>query len=1046
MDPDLLDALRKRIRERALERVTEDPSLLQRIEGLPVISQISGLARGVGDSVNRTGQGIRNLALGAARLVPGESFVERGLEDIAERGATHVQEQARKGPQGLSRTLGNVAGEVAQYAGVGAGSGALGLGKLAGFGANAALDAATVAVGPENSTAGALADLTGSETLERAAANPLTRFGSEVAVGALGEKAIRGGARALGFGDEGARAASRASDSRTPKPDGNVRVRDVDPSFGTADRANVINALPDPDGLEGAVDRVSRLKEAGDIPPSPTRGVDQLRAEAASPDFDEIVGQRRKATLTDVEVARVQGDLEASKARALEINRTLSEIDRASPEYDRLTAELGRVEEQIDQSFARYFEGGSQSGRNLAALRHLAHGADDPRDWIQIAKRFVGPETPMTAERIGQIRKLHGAGDKEGLVDLLRSWQQPINIWKDPRGLTLLRKAGLLSGAKSIGRAVFGNSVRGVTDAAGKPASVFADWASSLLVERLSKGAIKGSRTTTTRGLKGWQRTIEGAKKGLKEIPQVLKRGLDQRGLDRLDLARETRLESGIKIKGHDVADVWTNAWFRTQAALDKPFSRAAYDGALWEQAKLRAKEAGLTPEELFKSPTPDMQVVAGIAADYASFQQKTALGTLGENIREGARRIPGGAGKAAQAGVDLFIPFVKTPSAVVTSALEATPAGLVAGLVDLGDLVRLSRRVDPNNKDILEVQARFARRMGRVSVGMFGMLMGARWYREGKLTAEAPESTSERQTFYRSGKRPFHLNVNDRWWSMAQGAPLNSAIAVGAAMAQAEEESRDQFTSGATTVGRLAVETPFLRGTKDLIGLAEDTRNAPGIAGNIAGSFVPTVVADAARAIDPERKQPRRDTFANAASDAVRSRIPGLSQDVPARIDPLSGENELRETRGQPTTAAQAFGDIFGSSPDKRADDALIAELDRVGAATSTPQKQSGETPEDYRERQQIEGQIMGRVLNAVFLNPSGPEAEQLARQAKLNLDDLRLYLVAKGQPDDTPMQNRQGDQLTAIELQRQILEDAITRVRRTVRSEIKKSRTGAR
>lgn len=116
----------------------------------------------------------------------------------------------------VGRVAGNIVGEGSQYiagggalraAGASAAAGSLParmLGPTEGAGVGRALmeaakdalavapvDLALTSLGPENSIAGAIGEYTDSDTLRRLAENPLTRFGTEVLAGGVGDFGLR---------------------------------------------------------------------------------------------------------------------------------------------------------------------------------------------------------------------------------------------------------------------------------------------------------------------------------------------------------------------------------------------------------------------------------------------------------------------------------------------------------------------------------------------------------------------------------------------------------------------------------------------------------------------------------------------------------------------------------------------------------------------------------------------------------------------------------------------------------------------------------------
>lgn len=221
---------------------------------------------GVVDSFGRAAEGV--VRLGNAAL-PGQPLGDP--EQISKFYSNLSERTAPTGAAGtVGRVAGNIVGEGLQYIGGGAG-----IRKVAGVAASrfapsvaarmsklptlakdalavAPVDLVSSAVGPENSTVGALAGVTAPDEGERGgwahrglqwtAENPVTRFGSEVAVGMGADAALRGIGRMLRTDVSGDIAAGITEGAvpepqrwRAPEPRPSARLEDAaEPMANTA--------------------------------------------------------------------------------------------------------------------------------------------------------------------------------------------------------------------------------------------------------------------------------------------------------------------------------------------------------------------------------------------------------------------------------------------------------------------------------------------------------------------------------------------------------------------------------------------------------------------------------------------------------------------------------------------------------------------------------------------------------------------------------------------------------------------------------------------
>ena len=97
-----------------------------------------------------------------------------------------------------------------------------------------------------------------------------------------------------------------------------------------------------------------------------------------------------------------------------------------------------------------------------------------------------------------------------------------------------------------------------------------------------------------------------------------------------------------------------------------------------------------------------------------------------------------------------------------------------------------------------------------------------------------------------------------------------------------------------------------------------------------------------------------------------MQASIPGLSQALPERLDQF----------GEPVIRPQGVGgqlvDLFRSAPDRRADDPLLAEIDRVGALVGSRRRERGEESQaTYNRFLEAEGPMLRGVLELAIQSP---------------------------------------------------------------------------
>jgi hypothetical protein len=171
-------------------------------------------------------------------------------------------------------------------------------------------------------------------------------------------------------------------------------------------------------------------------------------------------------------------------------------------------------------------------------------------------------------------------------------------------------------------------------------------------------------------------------------------------------------------------------------------------------------------------------------------------------------------------------------------------------------------------------------------------------------------------------------------------------------------------------TTGKVLLEQPLLRGTKEVTEALSEPGRLPDKAGRIAGSFVPTIVSDAGAALDTVQRQPR------GFAEQIQNRLPILRERLQAKTDAFGQPLQTRPTD---------FFDPFLTRPAREAESPLVAELARLGVGVTQPQKRRNEKPEDYEKRRLEVGRRFNRYGAELLDSAEWREATDAERKAAL-------------------------------------------------------------
>lgn len=409
---------------------------------------------------------------------------------------------------------------------------------------------------------------------------------------------------------------------------------------------------------------------------------------------------------------------------------------------------------------------------------------------------------------------------------------------------------------------------------------------------------------------------LTGAVEGARAFGQTLRTGATSDGVDKMD----TRVRQAIP----GMAGTVIRTPGRVLAAEDEFFKAVARRMQINGISLRMAHAEGLRGDvlrqraaELAANPSEYLQTEAENYARYLTFQ--TEMGPLGRAILRGTEAFP-----AAR----IVVPFVRTPMNLMKTAVERSPFAPV---------------LKEWREDVAAGGARADTAIARVATGTaFGMaIASAAGY--GLVTGAAPTDKTERDALLASGWQPFSLRIGNQYVDYRRMDPFSTIIGVAATMGQPQGNHDDdenramKFISG--FLQQLTDKT-FLPGVSDFVEALSDPgndgRKLRDWVNRFAGSFIPAAVSQTAQTMDPERR------VAETLPDVMRSRIPGMSQDLPARRDILG------DTMPTFSPARPVENDPVAQ--------AIIAAGGRVGPPSKTVGGRKL-TPQEYDDYQRVSG-----------------------------------------------------------------------------------------
>lgn len=299
--------------------------------------------------------------------------------------------------------------------------------------------------------------------------------------------------------------------------------------------------------------------------------------------------------------------------------------------------------------------------------------------------------------------------------------------------------------------------------------------------------------------------------------------------------------------------------------AMDSFFYTLNYRAALNANIMRQARSEKLTGQALIEriaelQADPSYQLIKGAraTAEYRVFREPSDVANAIIHLREKAPVL------------QFFIPFVRTPTNLVKFGIERSPLGFYDAF----------RQVAKGNPEAADKMARAA--MGSVIAGGIALQFEA-----GNITGAAPKNSAERDRFYREGKQPYSMKIGGKWVSYQKIEPFNQPIAQVAAFMEAAKDKNASPTQlagrAAMTIADNLVSQSYLTGISTLINAFTDPeRYAGNVLTRIATGFQPYSSASrfATRLTDDTIRKPE------GLEEAFKAQIPGMSKDVPPRLD----------------------------------------------------------------------------------------------------------------------------------------------------------------
>jgi hypothetical protein len=587
-----------------------------------------------------------------------------------------------------------------------------------------------------------------------------------------------------------------------------------------------------------------------------TQTFDDIEALAADLDMtaDTLIKRRAGQAFNAEEIRRARGLLVASAERVDDLARQIDEAiepgDALNTDFREAILRHVAIQEQVAGISA-------EAGRALGAMRMLANSDN------------------ITPEMLASV--LGGGMDVKGAARAIRQAGT-----RNPKARARAIKAAIKPTFTDMLVEYWYNSI--LSGPATHIVNVLSNTLTALnqLPEFAAAAAIGGARralnigpSERVLGTEVGQRAVgmvSGAVEGARAFADTLATGNVSDGVTKMEVAQQRAipgvLGTVVRTPGRFLAaeDELFKAIARRMQINGLATRIAHQDGLRGEAAVARAAE-------LSANPTKEMMDEADNYARYITFQDP--MGRIGRGVMQVTSGAP---------ILKLVVPFVRTPINLMKQTVERSPFAFV---------------LKSWREDVRAGGVRGDLALAKAAVGSGYGLAIALAAQQGNITGAAPTDRAEREALLATGWQPFSLKIGDNYYSYRRLDPLGTLVGIAATMGQPHlfagerEGAEKRFV-----VGFLAMlsDKTFMSGISDLVAAVDDPsgRRAEAYINRLMGSvLVPfsAAVSQTAKALDPTSR------MAENIPDVLRSRIPGMSQDLPARYDVLG--REMRTSPG---------------------------------------------------------------------------------------------------------------------------------------------------
>ena len=489
------------------------------------------------------------------------------------------------------------------------------------------------------------------------------------------------------------------------------------------------------------------------------------------------------------------------------------------------------------------------------------------------------------------------------------------------QGIKSWMRISMLLNPKTQVRNVMGNAVIA-------PVNAVADTFAAIADRQIAKKT--GVRTTGNTNIKNY---AKGFKKGLVESYEDFKLGVNTRNI------QGNRFEIG---EGKSFNENHKGVLSKPRNAISKGFNRLdsllsfvldAGDRGFYEASFVNSINNQMTLNKT-SEVTQDMIDVATNEALSRTWQDNNNYTKFVLDIRRGMNKI---SAKGYGLG-DVLIPFAKTPANLTKAIVDYSPVGLVKTLAS--DAVKLNNNIKTGTVTT-EQQHKFVQNLGKATAGTMLYVAGMALAQAG-ITSGANDDDKDVSDFMKNtlGIQPYSVKIGNHTftydWAQPVAAPFAITADVTRTLNKDDVTLKDAIITSLDSGFNILMEQSFVSGIQNVLNTSygSTTENIIDEILGLPARAVPTFVKQINDMIDPKTRMTfEKGKQLESAKNQVKTKIPGLSDELPVKRDTLGrevekygGENNIFNiffnpaniSKGKVSESAKEIYEVYQSTKDK--------------------------------------------------------------------------------------------------------------------------------